>query len=145
MGAVSRTRPSRLRPGRAGPPARAELGRAGEKAAADLLRKRGYQVVGTGFRARRGEIDLVCRRGDELVVVEVKTRTSDAYGTPLDAVGSRKRRSLQAAAAEYRALADWRGPIRYAVVGLTVKPRAIARPPDSGLEFDAEIIEDAFS
>ena len=133
MGAVSRTRPSRVAPA-------AELGRAGEKAAADLLRKRGYEVVGTGFLARRGEIDLVCRRGDELVVVEVKTRTSDAFGTPLEAVGSRKRRSLQAAAAEYRALAGWRGPIRYAVVGLTVKPTAIG-----DLAFDAEIIEDAFS
>jgi putative endonuclease len=128
MGAVSRTRPSRI-----------ELGRAGEKAAANLLRKRGYEVVGAGFLARRGEIDLVCRRADELVVVEVKTRTSDAYGTPLEAVGSRKRRSLQAAAAEYRALAGWRGPIRYAVVGLTVKPNAVG-----DLEFDAEIIEDLF-
>ena len=134
MGAVSRTRPFRV-----------ELGRAGEKAAADLLRKRGYEVVGAGFLARRGEIDLVCRRGDELVVVEVKTRTSDAYGTPLDAVGSRKRRSLQAAAAEYRALADWRGPIRYAVVGLTVKANATAGQSRGSLEFDAEIIEDAFT
>jgi putative endonuclease len=136
MGAVSRTRPSRL-------DSRSELGRAGEKAAADLLRKRGYEVVGAGFLARRGEIDLVCRRGDELVVVEVKTRTSDAYGTPLDAVGSRKRRSLQAAAAEYRALAEWRGPIRYAVVGLTVKPNT--GQPSGALEFDAELVEDPFT
>jgi putative endonuclease len=138
MGAVPRTRPSRL-------DHRAELGRAGEKAAADLLRKRGYEVVGAGFLARRGEIDLVCRRGDELVVVEVKTRTSDAYGTPLDAVGSRKRRSLRSAAAEYRALADWRGPIRFAVVGLTVKPRAVAGRADGVVEFDAELVEDAFA
>jgi putative endonuclease len=122
MGAVSR-----LRPG--------ELGRAGEKAAADLLRSRGYQVVGAGFLARRGELDLVCRRGKELVVVEVKTRTSDAFGTPLEAVGPRKRRALMAAAAEYRALAEWRGPIRYAVVGVMVKP-------DGAL--DAELIEDPF-
>jgi putative endonuclease len=122
MGAVSR-----LRPG--------ELGKAGEKAAADLLRSRGYQVVGAGFLARRGELDLVCRRGKDLVVVEVKTRTSDAFGTPLEAVGSRKRRALMAAASEYRARAEWRGPIRYAVVGVIVKP-------DGGL--DAELIEDPF-
>jgi putative endonuclease len=108
---------SRLRAGRA-----AELGRAGETAAADLLRSRGYQIVGAGFLARRGELDLVCRRGRELVVVEVKTRSTDAFGTPLEAVGSRKRRALVAAAAEYRALAEWRGPIRYAVVAVTVRP-----------------------
>jgi len=127
MGAVSRIRPSRL--------GSRELGKAGEKAAADLLRARGYEVVGAGFLARRGELDLVCRRGNDLVVVEVKTRTDDSFGTPLEAVGERKRRSLMAAAAEYRALAGWRGRIRYAVVGLTVKS-------DGG--FTSELIEDPF-
>jgi putative endonuclease len=112
-----------------------ELGRAGEKAAAELLRRRGYEVVGAGFTARRGEIDLICRRGSELVIVEVKTRSTEAFGTPAEAVGSRKRRALAAAAAEYRLLAGWRGPIRYAVVGLVGKP-------DGG--FDSELIEDPF-
>jgi putative endonuclease len=91
--------------------------------------------VGAGFTARRGELDLVCRRGSDLIVVEVKTRTDDAFGTPIEAVGARKRRALMAAAAEYRALAGWRGPIRYAVVALTVSP-------DGG--FNAELIEDPF-
>jgi putative endonuclease len=118
-----------------GSAARLELGRAGEKAAADLLRKRGYEVVGSGFRARRGELDLVCRRGAELVVVEVKTRTDEEFGAPVEAVGPRKRRALMAAAAEYRALAGWRGSIRYAIVGLTVRQEG---------GFDAELIEDPF-
>jgi putative endonuclease len=69
------------------------------------------------------------------VVVEVKTRAGDAFGTPLEAIGARKRRALMSAAAEYRALSEWRGPIRYAVVGLTVKPEG---------GFDAELIEDPF-
>jgi len=68
-------------------------------------------------------------------VVEVKTRSSDAFGTPLEAVGSRKRRALRAAAAEYRAHAEWRGPIRFAVVGVTVAP-------DGSLA--AQLIEDPF-
>ena len=123
MGAVSRVR------------RQLDLGRAGEKAAAELMKRRGYEVVGTGFTARRGEIDLVCRRGGELLIVEVKTRTSDAFGTPTEAVGSRKRRALTAAAAEYRLLAGWKGPIRYAVVGL------IGRP-DGG--FDSELTFDPF-
>jgi putative endonuclease len=121
---------------RASAAGRVELGRAGEKAAADLLRHHGYEVVGSGFRARRGELDLICRRGPDLVVVEVKTRTDDAFGTPAEAVGSRKRRALMAAAAEYRALAEWRGAIRYAVVGLTVSGDG---------KFEAELIEDAFT
>jgi putative endonuclease len=100
-----------------------------------LLRSRGYQVVGAGFLARRGELDLVCRRGRDLLVVEVKTRSSDAFGTPFQAVGSRKRRALMAAAAEYRALAEWRGGIRFAVVGVTVQPDG---------RLDAELMEDPF-
>jgi putative endonuclease len=112
-----------------------DLGRAGEKAAAELLKRRGYEVVGAGFTARRGEIDLICRRGGELVIVEVKTRTSEAFGTPAEAVGGRKRRALVAAAAEYRLLAGWKGPIRYAVV-------ALLGQPEGG--FDSELIEDPF-
>ncbi len=125
MGAISR-----LRAGRS-----LELGRAGEKAAAELLRSRGYQVIGAGFLARRGELDLVCTRGNALVLVEVKTRSSDAFGTPVEAVGARKRSALMSAAAEYRALAEWRGPIRYAVVGITVAPDG---------RFDTELVEDPF-
>jgi putative endonuclease len=124
MGAFSRTSAARV-----------DLGKAGEKAAAQLLQKLGYEVVGAGFLARRGELDLVCRRGKELVVVEVKTRSSDAFGTPIEAVGSRKRRALMSAAAEYRALAGWRGPIRYAVVGLMLERDG---------SFSAELIEDPF-
>ena len=99
------------------------------------MRSRGYQVVGTGFLARRGEIDLVCRLGDAMVVVEVKTRSSDEFGTPLEAIGPRKRRALLAAAAEYRALAEWRGPVRFAVVCVTVSQDG---------ELDAELVEDPF-
>ncbi|HEV2474932.1 MAG TPA: YraN family protein [Candidatus Dormibacteraeota bacterium] len=126
MGAVSRLRAGRSR----------ELGRAGERAAAELLRSRGFAIAGAGFRARRGELDLVCVRGRTLYVVEVKTRTSDVFGSPLEAVGSRKRQALMSAAAEYRALTEWRGSIRYAVVALTLRP-------DGG--FDAELIDDPFA
>ena len=125
MGAVSR-----LRAGRS-----LELGRAGEKAAAELLRSHGYEVVGAGFRARRGELDLVCRRGKDLVVVEVKTRSGDAFGTPYEGIGTRKRRALMAAAAEYRALSEWRGQIRYAVVAVTVRTAGA---------LDLELVEEPF-
>jgi putative endonuclease len=123
MGALSRVR------------RQLDLGRAGEKAAAELLKRRGYEVVGAGFTARRGEIDLICRRGGDLVIVEVKTRTNEAFGTPAEAVGPRKRRALTAAAAEYRLLSGWKGPIRYAVVALVSRSEG---------GFDSELIEDPF-
>ncbi|HEY4027459.1 MAG TPA: YraN family protein [Candidatus Dormibacteraeota bacterium] len=106
------------------------LGRRGEQAAAAFLSARGFRVIGRGFLARRGELDLVCRRGDRLVLVEVKTRTTDRFGAPAEAVGTRKRRALQAAAAEYRAMAGWRGPIDFAVVAIMdgAEPELIEEP-----------------
>ena len=68
-------------------------------------------------------------------MVEVKTRSGDAFGTPLEAVTAQKRRALIAAAAEYRALAEWRGPIRYAVVSVSVRKEG---------GFELELIEDPF-
>ena len=85
MGVAAPSRPFSGRP--------LELGREGERAAAALLRSHGFAIVGAGFRARRGELDLICKRGNVLFIVEVKTRTDDAFGSPLEAVGSRKRRA----------------------------------------------------
>lgn len=106
------------------------LGRRGELAAAAFLERRGYRVIGAGFLARRGEVDLICRRGERLVLVEVKTRSGDGFGAPVEAVGRRKQRALRAAAAEYRALAGWRGPIDFAVVSIRAgaEPELIDNP-----------------
>src|SRR5207248_588658 len=112
------------------------LGRQGEKLAAAYLERQGWEVIGSGFLARRGEVDLVCRHGDHLVLVEVKTRSGEAFGTPAEAVGPRKRRALSAAAAEYRALAGWRGEVRFAVVSLVVDRAGGVR--------SIELIEDPF-
>jgi putative endonuclease len=95
-----------------------DTGRRGEEEAERFLSRLGYRVVSRRFLARRGEIDLVCRRGEQLVMVEVKTRSTDAFGAPAEAVGDRKRRALLAAAAEYRALAGWKGPISFALVAI---------------------------
>jgi putative endonuclease len=117
-------------PGRARHVAASELGRRGEELAAAFLERRGYRVLARRFLARRGEVDLVCQRGDELVMVEVKTRSSGAYGTGAAAVGERKRRALESAAAEYRALSGWRGPICFAIVavGKTGEPELTEDP-----------------
>lgn len=71
------------------------LGRHGEKLAARHLRRHGYKVLHRNFRgARGGEIDLVCRHHDTLVFVEVKTRSSEDFGRPLDAVDRKKQRRI---------------------------------------------------
>lgn len=70
------------------------LGRYGEALAARELTGRGLVLLDRNWRCELGEIDLVLRDGKDLVVCEVKTRSSIAYGTPLEAVDWRKVRRL---------------------------------------------------
>ena len=66
-------------------------GAQGEKLAARFLRTHGYKVLYRNFKDRRGgEIDIVCRDGDTLVFVEVKTRGDEAFGRPIEAVDRQK-------------------------------------------------------
>lgn len=73
-------------------------GRTGEQVAASFLVDRGYRVLAQNQRTPLGELDLVCRSRSEVVVVEVKARSSDGYGSALESIGPRKARRLRAAA-----------------------------------------------
>ena len=77
------------------------LGRYGEALAARHLVAQGMVLLDRNWRCPAGEIDLVLRDGDALVVCEVKTRTSPAYGSPHEAVSPDKVRRLG------RLAADW--------------------------------------
>jgi len=78
------------------------LGRLGELHAARWLRSRGRKVLFRNYRGQhRGEVDLVCRHGQVLTFVEVKTRSSAAFGRPADAVNRDKQRLIQ------RGAQDW--------------------------------------
>lgn len=66
------------------------LGRTGEELAGRWLERAGWQILDRNWRCRTGEIDLVALDGDDLVVVEVKTRRSLRLGHPAEAVTARK-------------------------------------------------------
>jgi putative endonuclease len=74
---------------------RRALGARGEALAARWYEARGYTVVSRNWRCREGEIDLVLARGRTLVFCEVKTRSSDAYGSPAEAVTRTKQLRLR--------------------------------------------------
>ncbi len=71
-----------------------ELGRRGEERACTHLRAQGWMILDRNWRGDHGELDLIALEGDEIVVVEVKTRTDARYGHPLEAVDARKRARL---------------------------------------------------
>ncbi|MBD7956605.1 YraN family protein [Microbacterium sp. Sa4CUA7] len=74
--------------------AKDERGRAGEARAARYLQDAGWRLLARNWRCPQGELDLVAARDRVIAVVEVKTRRSDGYGHPLEAVDDRKRRRL---------------------------------------------------
>lgn len=75
---------------------RPELGLLGEYLACRYLRQRGRRVLYRNYRGpNRGEVDVVARHGEVLSFVEVKTRTSSAFGRPADAVTQEKQRLIQ--------------------------------------------------
>jgi len=76
-------------------------GLAGENLAAEFLVHKGIRILARNYRFDKGEIDLVCKDGDELVFVEVKTRTSTLYGDPEEAVNEVKQNQLRKVAEGY--------------------------------------------
>jgi putative endonuclease len=83
--------------------ARRALGVSGEDAAAAWYEANGYQVVARNWRCRDGELDLVVRRGRTVVFCEVKTRSSTAFGAPVEAVTRPKQVRLRRLAARWLA------------------------------------------
>jgi putative endonuclease len=89
------------KPGGKQPQPQRPIGGRGEDIAAAFLQGLGYAILTRNYRKRFGEIDIVAEEGDTLVFVEVKTRSSVAFGSPLEAVDARKQRRMARAALDY--------------------------------------------
>ena len=95
------------------------LGQYGERLAARYLGDLGMQVLERNWRCEHGEIDLIALDGDCLVVCEVKTRRSTAYGEPVEAVTWRKAARLRRLASAWLAAHDVRPDrVRIDVIGI---------------------------
>jgi putative endonuclease len=103
-------------PRAAAPPTRRPSG--SERAAAWFLRLRGYRVLGHRVRTPAGEVDLLCRRGRTLVVVEVKHRRHAARGPAVAAVGPVQASRLVAAASWLHATSPWAEDVRVDLVAI---------------------------
>jgi putative endonuclease len=99
--------------------ARRALGAAGEAQAAAWYEGHGYAVLHRNWRCTDGELDLVVHRGRELVFVEVKTRRTDRFGVPAEAITRDKQRRLRTLAMRYLEDTGARaGALRFDVVSI---------------------------
>lgn len=106
------------------------IGRRGEAAAAAYLQRIGMTVVERNWRCQSGEIDIVALDEQVLVLVEVKTRTTSAKGTPEESVTPAKQRKLVRLAEAYITASGIESPeIRFDVVGIVpiAEDRALLR------------------
>jgi len=112
------------------------LGHIGEDIACYYLERHGYKILVRNYRRRFGEIDIIARDGKSLVFIEVKTRSNNRFGNPLEAVDTRKQGQIAKVALDYLArnkLLD--KPARFDIVTIFYKKEQIP---------DVEIIKNGF-
>lgn len=103
------------------------LGRQGEDIAAVYLQQLGYEILARNYRCRHGELDIICKKKHLLIFVEVKTRRSDLFGSPEEAITKSKIAHIKKTALYYMA-ENKTGckELRFDVVTIMMK----ARQPD---------------
>ena len=111
------------------------MGRRGEDLAHRYLRKRGFTIVARNYRLAEGdaEADIIARDGEQLVIVEVKSRATDEFGPPERAIGEDKQSHLVRVARAYAKKTDTpMVQVRFDVVGVI-----LSRPPKIEHQRDA--------
>jgi len=98
---------------------RKDKGDRGEDRAATFLRQEGYRILERNYRCPLGEMDIIARDGKTIVFIEVKTRSSDRFGSPQAAIGPQKQRRMTAIALCYLKGKGWLGmPARFDVAAV---------------------------
>jgi putative endonuclease len=77
------------------------FGKSGEKIAVNFLKENGYKILSQNYKTKLGEVDIVAKDKDTFCFVEVKTRRSDKFGMPQEAVNFAKKRQISKAALNF--------------------------------------------
>ena len=96
-----------------------ELGKQGEELARKFLEENGYVILHQNWRCLKAEVDLIAMHNEELVVVEVKTRSTDYFGAPDDAVGKHKQKMLSNAADAFIQQQNLLCEVRFDIISIT--------------------------
>jgi putative endonuclease len=95
-----------------------ELGKKGEKLAIDFLIENDYKILEKNYRYLKAEVDIIARKKDVLVVVEVKTRSSDYFGNPQDFITPKKIKLLVSAIDYYVVQRDLDVEVRFDIIAI---------------------------
>lgn len=95
-------------------------GKYGEWLAARYLKKGGYTILERNYKNPIGEIDIIAMDGEQLVFVEVKTRSSDEFGEPCEAIDYKKRRKIINTARLYLKKRGVMPAVRFDLIGITL-------------------------
>ncbi|MCX6232270.1 MAG: YraN family protein [Bacteroidetes bacterium] len=98
-----------------------ELGTTGEKIAENFLKEKGYEILATNWRFGADEIDIIAKNNGFLVIVEVKTRSTNAFGEPEIAVTKQKQRFLIRASQQYIIQKDINEECRFDIISIIIK------------------------
>jgi len=103
--------------------ARQRLGQEGERLAEQALTAQSYTIIENNWRCPAGEIDIIARDGEDLVVVEVRTRRGTAYGTPEESLTTAKQAKLVELGQTYVQEVEWSGSWRIDVIAVQMGRR----------------------
>ncbi len=117
---------------------RLNFGQEGEKRAVKFLKKKKYRIIETNFTTKSGEIDIIAEQDGVLVFIEVKSRSDNEFGHPLNAVTPGKQKKLVEVANRFRARNEvWDRVCRFDVV-------AVSGDPEEPKSWKVELFADAF-
>ena len=111
-----------------------ELGKKGEQLAVNYLIGKGYKIVERNWRFQKAEIDIIARKAETLISVEVKTRSTKNFGNPQDFVNPKKIKLMVVAMNEYILNKDLDIELRFDIIAITKDKSS----------FDIEHFKDAF-
>lgn len=111
-----------------------ELGKKGEDAAVNFLQQKGYKIIERNWQYQKYEIDIIAQNAEFIVFIEVKTRSSNRWGNPEEAVSQAKIKRIVEAADFYLRDKDISFPARFDIIAAIW----------TGKGFDIDHIDDAF-
>ncbi|MEO8147747.1 MAG: YraN family protein [Bacteroidia bacterium] len=103
-----------------------ELGLKGEQLALEYLTSKGFKILEKNYRYLKAEVDLIAKKDDLIILIEVKTRSTDYFGRPEEAISKSKQRLLIDAADHYIQSNNLKNEVRFDAISIIINKKGIS-------------------